>query len=177
LNLDLEEVKRRLLATSRITVLVWGPGETGGALYRKRVEIREKLKKLGHEAVFPEDLWNPAAIEESGLNLMLMEFIQALAIDYIVCLMASPGSVGEVHDFAKEQKLACKMLICIDREYATGYSAKGALKIFEGYNGRLDWYDNPADISDCHLATRVLKQIENVAFTKQYEHLRTDDRA
>jgi hypothetical protein len=97
-----------------------------------------------------------------------VELLQANAYDYIVCLMAGPGAIGEVHDFAKHRKLAHKMMICIDACHKGGYSAHGTLRIFEGWNGKVDWFSSPSDIEGCLLATRVLDQIQKAAEGKQY---------
>lgn len=160
-----EDIKRR----AKLKVLMWGPGPSGGELYTKRCELREYLKKLGHEAVFSEDILASDTLMRSGLNLSVAEFLQAREFDYIVCLMASPGSIGEVHDFAKNKKFAKKMMICIDSSHKNGYSAHGTIRIFEGLHGKIDWFESPTDIRDCHLATRVLEHIQKVAEAKQWE--------
>ncbi len=160
-----EDIKRR----ARLKVLIWGPGVSGGDIYDKRVQVRDQLTRLGHEAHFSEEVWTPNALSRSGLNLTVAEFIQAMVYDYIICFMSSPGSIGEVHDFAKNKKLAPKMMICIDRCHQSGYGAQGAIRIFEGFHGKVDWFEYPKDISDCHLSTRVLEHIVKVAESKQWE--------
>jgi len=86
--------------------------------------------------------------------------------------MASAGAIGEVHDFARARQLACKMMVCVDEKHKSGYSAQGVLRIFEGLNGRLDWYSSPQDITECHLATRVLAQVQKTAEAKHDELVR-----
>jgi len=164
----LESAVRDLRNRARLKLLIWGPGPAGGSLYRKRCEIRDRLNQLGHLAQFSEEVCTAASLASSGLNLTVMELLQAHAYDYIVCLMASPGSIGEVHDFAKSRKLAGKMMICVDQNHKRGYTAQGTLRIFEGCNGRVDWYSNPRDIDECCLATRVLEQVQKVAEAKQW---------
>jgi hypothetical protein len=164
LQAAVRDVKER----SKLRVLVWGPGSNGRQLYAKRVQIRDGLSNLGHVAHFSEDVWNAERLRQSGLNLKVAELVQAKAYDYIVCLMATPGSIAEVHDFANDQRLAAKMMICVDATHKDGYSAQGALRIFEGFNGKLDWFDSPSDIDRCHLSTRVLEQVDKVAESKQY---------
>jgi hypothetical protein len=166
-------VKHKLEAANRppLRILVWGPGPSGGELYLKRVQIRDWLARLGHAAVFSEDTTSPRQLTAGGLNLTIEEFLQATSCDYIVCLMASPGAIGEVHDFAKRRKIACKMMVCVDANHRDGYSAKGALGIFEGFNGKLDWFKNPEDLTSCQLATRVVQQVEKTADAKHWELL------
>lgn len=152
-----------------LQVLLWGPGPNGGDLYEKRVQLRTRLRQLGHYVDFSEDVCSPSSLQAGGLNLTVAELVQAHAYDYIVCLMASPGSIGEVHDFAKYKQIAARMMICVDRDHRSGYSAQGVLRIFEGHNGRLDWFERPTDLQDCHLVTRVLDQIQKVSEAKQWE--------
>lgn len=154
-----------------LRILVWGSGENAGELYEKRLQIRDSLNNLGHDANFSEDLLSPDGLMAGGLNVSIEECLQAMAVDYIICLMVSPGSIGEVHDFAKKRHLARKMMVCVDQQHEDGYSAKGALRIFEGFNGKLDWFRVPEDLTECHLATRVLCQVEKTFEAKTWEFL------
>ena len=163
----LEAMMRNIFKRSRLKLLIWGPGP-GADLYIKRCEIRDRLCALGHEAHFSEDVWTPERFRLSGLNLKVGEFLQAQSYDYIVCLMASPGSIGEVHDFANDRRLASRMMICVDKAHQDGYSASGALRIFEGYNGKLSWFDNPVDVKECYLMGRVIEHVNKVAEGRQY---------
>lgn len=152
-----------------LIVLIFGPGSSGGDIYKKREEIRDKIRELGHIAYFGEEYCTPEKLVANGLNLEVAEYLLAKKCDYIICLMASPGSIGEVHDFAKYPEIATKMMICIDKQHSEGYSALGTLRIFQGYNGKIDWFEYPKDIIECHLKTRVVYQIESVAQRIQYE--------
>jgi hypothetical protein len=158
-----------LVAKVRLSILIWGPGRSGGALYVKRCDIRDLLMEEGHDVHFSEEVWTPETLIRSGLNVSVAEFIQATKVDYIICLMTSPGPIGEVHDFARNKKIAAKMMICIDSCHKRGYNAKGVIRIFEGYNGKVDWFKNPKDIRDCHLATRIIDHVRKVAEAKQWE--------
>lgn len=153
---------------SVVKVVIFGPGPSGGDIYVKRCEVRTKITELGHQADFCEDIWKPKDLQASGLNLGVAELITLKGYDYIVCLMSSPGSVGEVHDFAHSRQFAGKMMVCIDGKHQAGYSAQSVLRIFEGCNGRLDWFNYPEDIVNCHLATRILNQIQRVSEFKQW---------
>ena len=152
-----------------LNVLILGPGSLGGDIYKKREEIRDQIIELGHFAYFAEEYCTPEKLAANGLNLTVAEYLLAKKCDYIICLMASPGSIGEVHDFAKNQEIAIKMMICIDSHHSEGYSAHGTLRIFQGYNGKIDWFEYPKDIIECHLKTRVVYQIESVAQRIQWE--------
>lgn len=157
-----------LIDRSRLSVLVWGPVEQGDKdLYRKRILIRDKLKELGHKAEFSEDILTPSVIEAGGLNLSVAELLQAREYEYIIIIMGSPGSIGEVHDFGHMSEIAHKMTICINEEYLSGYSAQGVLRIFEGNHGRIEKFKFPDDITGCHLLTRVVNQVAKCAEAKQ----------
>jgi hypothetical protein len=103
---------------------------------------------------------------------MVAEMLQVMAFDYVVCLMESPGTIAEVHDFAKERQFAVKMMICIDHAHENGYSSNGALQVFEGLHGKLHWFQSPQDLTQCNLATAVMGQVDKVAAAKQYEFAR-----
>lgn len=167
-----EKLKRltaqSLIDRSHLSVLIWGPGEQGDkALYRKRVQIRDKLQELEHEAEFSEDILTPSVIGAGRINLSVAELLQARGYEYIVCIMGSPGSIGEVHDFCHMPEIAHKMTICINEEHLSGYSGQGVLRIFEGNHGRIEKFKFPDDITDCHLLKRVVEQVVKCAEAKQ----------
>lgn len=160
---------REIKSRAKLKVLILGPGASGGEIYKKRCKIKDELIELGHEAHFYEDFLKPDVLKDSGLNLSVAEYLQVKKCDYIICLMASPGSIGEVHEFAIERKIASKMMICVDQSHKEGYSAQGILRIFEGNNGKIDWFEYPKDILECYLATRVLDKVLMVEEAKQWE--------
>jgi hypothetical protein len=96
------------------------------------------------------------------------EIIRAKGYDYIICLMTSPGTIGEFHLFAPHKELASKMLTCVDQQHKGGFIAQTLIPVYEGHNGKMDWFEYPNDIKECHLATRILEQINNVAQMKQF---------
>lgn len=163
----LSAAARDIVFRARLRILLWGPTTLPEEVADKRQKLCTHLRVLGHEAYVGEDLWTPE-LKGSGLNLSVAEFLQAEAFDYIVAFMDSPGTVGEVHDFARSPSIASKMMICVDNQYASGYSGQGVLRIFEGHNGKLDWFERPSDIVDCNLTKRILSQIEKVAEAKQW---------
>ncbi|HUV03527.1 MAG TPA: hypothetical protein VMX94_00295 [Armatimonadota bacterium] len=154
---------------TRLNVVVLGPSPSGGDIYNKRCGLRDELIRQGHRAYFLEDRLTPEVLTASGLNLSVAEYLMASEADYIVCFMTSPGAIAEVHEFADRRKLACKMMVCIDSQHQDGYSAHGILRIFEGLHGRIDWFQYPEDIRECHLSTRVMDQIQKVVESKQSE--------
>lgn len=160
-----EELKRRVV----LRVLIFGPAPSNSDIYAKRLQIRNLLEKLGHVVHYGEDVCTPDILFKTGLNLSVAELIQARKYDYIVVLMTSPGTIGEVHDFAGKREFATRMMICVDAQHQLGYSGQGILRIFEGLNGKIDWFRYPIDVTDCHLASRILDQVAKVAESKHWE--------
>ncbi len=157
-----------LVCRSRLSVLIWGPSEqANGALSRKRIQIRDELQNLGHQADFSEDILTSDALAAGGINLSVAELLQARGYEYIVCIMGSPGSIGEVHDFCRMSEITHKMTICIDKRHLSGYSGKGIIRIFEGNHGHLETFKFPEDITSCNLLNRVIEQVEKCAAAKQ----------
>jgi hypothetical protein len=153
---------------SRLSVMIWGPSEQGNEeLFKKRVQIRDKLRDLGHQADFSEDILTPDALFAGGINLSVAELLMARGYEYIICIMGSPGSVGEVHDFCHMPEIAHKMTICVNEEHLSGYSGRGVLEIFEGNHGRIEKFKFPQDITDCHLLRCVVDQIDKCVAAKQ----------
>ncbi len=139
-----------------LAILVWGPGASAGDLYRKRLQIRDELRRLGHAAFFSEDLVNsaPDSLSQKGI-----EFLQAQAADLIVVMQASYGSVAEVHDFASFRVVNSKMLIFIDQAAKDGYSYQGALAELRALYNNVETYKYPEDIVECHLLTKVIEKV------------------
>lgn len=170
-----QEIFKDIKRKSELNIVIWGPCFSKDPkiqkIYEKKKQIQKIIGDLGHNIVIGEEDELVKKLQKSGLNLYSAEYIEATNADYIVCFMASPGSIGEVHDFAT--KFTHKMMICINAEYNEGYSAGGILSIFEGKNGKLDWFKYPEDIDECHLAGRVIKQIQRVRQAKEFEIIKT----
>ena len=111
---ELISLAAQVRQVSSLTVLILGPSPLAADLYQKRLEIRDALLELGHDAVFCEDVWKPETLAASGLNISVAEFLTAMSCDYVVCLMTSPGSIGEAYEFASDLNIARKMMICAD---------------------------------------------------------------
>jgi hypothetical protein len=105
-----------------LIVLVWGPGEKGGDLYEKRLQIRDFLRQCGDAAVFSEEI--DAACAPLNLSSRAREFLQAKEADFIIVLYGSPGAVAETHDLGPFlEELGRKILIFIDGQHVHGYMA------------------------------------------------------
>ena len=139
-----------------LVILVWGPGASAADLYQKRLQIRDKLRELGHAAMFSEDL---AGSTSDHFSQKGIEFLQAQAADLIVVMQTSYGSVAEVHDFASYRIINFKMLIFIDERAQDGYSYRGALTELKTLYGNVETFKYPDDITQCHLLGKVLEKV------------------
>lgn len=149
-----------------LAILVWGPGESAGDLYRKRLQIRDELRRLGHCAVFSEELtgMNPMNYSQKGI-----EFLQARSSDFIVVMQCSYGSVAEVHDFANFSVISHKMLIFIDQAAEDGYSYQGALAELKILYNNVETYKYPEDIVQCHLLKKILVKVNALQMVRYRE--------
>jgi hypothetical protein len=157
------EALQQAVRQTPLVILVWGPGASAADLYKKRLQIRDELRRLGHVALFSEELegGSPESVSQKGI-----EFLQAQAADFIVVMQTSYGSVAEVHDFAEHRIINFKMLIFIDERNTDGYSYRGALAELKTLYNNVETYKYPEDITQCHLLTKVLQKVNVLQMVK-----------
>jgi hypothetical protein len=152
-----------------LNILVWGPNpKSGSPAAKKRIEIRDELRKQGHNAMFSEDL--PVKPCETHLSQKAREFAQAQAADLIVIMVeGAPGALGEMHDFCGNPELAPKIYVLIPHVYSDGYSAKGVIQdLSDGYGG-VCWY-KACDLEQCNVLTKAVRRAEarrNILYCQQ----------
>lgn len=147
----LDESRRQVA----LTILIWGPNpQADSPVARKRVQIRDRLTELNHNALFSEDL------PRTGASLTTEEFAQAQSADLIVVLVEdSLGALGEAHDFGNHPDLSHKMFVLAPSTWRAGYSAQGALKDLEDGYGGVHWYVDD-DIRECRVLGRAVARAE-----------------
>jgi hypothetical protein len=149
-----------------LTVLVWGPGQSGGDLYEKRRQIRGRLRVSGVAAVFSEEI-DQDCPDTTDASSKGRELLQALSADLIVILQSSPGSTAEAHDFgAFIEDVGRKMLIFIDERAKGGYSFTGALRELNDSFHNVHTFQYPKDIEECHLTAAVLRRVRVLRHAK-----------
>lgn len=140
-----------------LSVLIWGKSpKSRSRIARKRKQIRQKLRELGHNAMFSED------IEDAGIDVSqrTKEFAQALAADLIIILpQDSPGAWAEFHDFFSCHAVAKKMYLMIPRECKETYAGNGAIRDFEVFYKRVYWYAEE-ELDVCTVLTEAVKWVE-----------------
>lgn len=142
-----------------LSILVWGPNpQSSSPVAKKRIEIRDELMKLGHNARFSEDI--RAQTDELSLSEKAREFAQARAAHLIVILVEdAPGALAEAHDFGNDPEIAHKVCVMFPQKYRQGYSAQGAMKdLSDGYGG-VYWYEEE-DLEICKVRTRAVEWAE-----------------
>jgi hypothetical protein len=140
-----------------LTILVWGPNlGSQSPVANKRKEIFQALQKLGHKAVFSENI----NVEVGNVSEKMKEFAQALAADLIIILLEdAPGALAEAHDFCNHPDLAPKIYVMIPRKYEGGYSAQGAIKDLDDGYGGVYWYAEE-ELEICNVRTKAVRRAE-----------------
>lgn len=117
----LDEIKRIPVA-----VLIWGPApDSHSPIGKIRIDLRKLLREHGNLAVFSEEICN----FDIEFSTRLQQLIQAEQYDLIISIPETPGSIGEIHDFANDFRVNRKILIFLNEDYTDGYSAKSLQSI------------------------------------------------
>lgn len=122
------EYLKRLEQISRIpvSVLIWGPSPDSQSIIGKiRKELRQLLREKGNLAMFSEEICDP----NIGLSIRVQQLVQAEQYDLIISIPEAPGSIGEIHDFANDNRVNRKIIIFLNEEYLDGYSAKSLYSV------------------------------------------------
>lgn len=140
-----------------LSILIWGPTRrSSSTVATKRREIQRALKRLGHNAMFSEDL----PIQMSNISEKSREFAQARAADLIIILMEdSPGALAEAHDFCNHPDIAPNVYVMVPKRYRSGYSGRGAIKDLDDGYGGVYWYSGK-ELASCNVRDRVVKRAE-----------------
>lgn len=123
--------QKRLEALARIdkvpvAALIWGPDPGGGTqLGDTRLALRDALLSDGHLARFSEELLDPSC----GHSIVAQQVAQAEAYDIVFSIPGSPGSIAEIHDFARIPGLSHKIVAFIDSAWSGGYGSQSLLQL------------------------------------------------
>ena len=149
-----------------LSVLVWGPSpQSDSPVARKRVEIRDMLISVGHNAMFSEDL----STQSSDYSEKTKEFAQARAAHLVIILVeGAPGALAEAHDFCSHHEIVNKVCVMIPKAYLEGYSAKGAIKLLNDGHGGVHWYE-AEELEACDVRKHAMRF---VAARRELEYLR-----
>ena len=159
------------LTSIKLNILVFGPNpQTQSndpqilALTKKRIEIRDNLTQLGHNAVFPESVVIPNGTIPAQ-NVVVQEVLLIRDYDLIIVLLQSPGSCIEIGVISARSEFALKTQVFIQRAFAGGL-ADHACELIESLGGIRHQFDYPADLTQCHLLTHVVKRAQLAQLAK-----------
>jgi hypothetical protein len=142
--------RRRLEALARIdripvAALIWGPAPDGSNLIADtRLRLRDELNSRGHHARFSEELVDPSSYH----SILAQQIAQAEAFDIVFSIPASPGSIAEVHDFARIPELSYKVVAFLNSEWDSGYSNQSLIQIRSNVTCQIQPY-RPVELPDC----------------------------
>jgi hypothetical protein len=159
---NLDQVKLNAEA-QKLSVLVWGSGQSSPQDYAKRVKIREELQKHFHNAEvrFSEDPQLRASIPGvEDLSIPEQELWHLAACDVCVVLNNSPGAAAEIAHFVRSKE-AFKLFILTHENYKDSQSFPSMLR----EKANQVFYDNEA-YEQCHLVERAVTRVRQVALGK-----------
>lgn len=142
-------------ATYPLAILVWGPAEDDSIEYRKRCEIREALRRDGHQASFSEELQPP----DGDWNPLDAELLQAEECDLIVVLYGSRGTQSEVDTLLTQRDFAWKAAIFIAAEQyprVMSSASKGTWEDLGRRSQRIFQYTD-AELEQCLVVTQAVE--------------------
>lgn len=133
-NLDSfrDEINRKRLAALNkianlpIAILIWGPNPFKGSITSEcRMKLKEALNGLGHHACFSEELYDP----KLGFSNVAQQVAQAEAFDIVLSIPDSPGSIAEIHDFARVPRISSKIVTFLNQDWNDGYANKALIEL------------------------------------------------
>lgn len=96
-SFDREKTRKGLAVSSascKFRVLVWGPAPgSANPAAATRLEIRDELKRMGHDAFFSEELAVPA------VPTNVLELVQLKKVNLVVNVASSYGSLAEFENY------------------------------------------------------------------------------
>jgi len=147
----------------RLNVLVWGPGDSGGPSYEKRMKIREKLRDSFRNADirFSEEL-DLGKLFPSPKDLLAheQELYHLAACDACIVLDASKGAGEEIAHFSSS-KYAYKLCILTHEKYKDSSSFPTSVR---KHLHQIFYTDE--EYNACSLIDRAVTRVRQTAFGK-----------
>lgn len=133
-------------------VLVWGPAPGDSPEAKKRVEIRDELKKQTppFEVAFSEEL------AKEGENVSHDEFHHVRAADLVVILRSSFGSTAELHEFGLLPGIPEKLMVWVDKNHGSGFSSKGIAELLQASHNCVYQYTQD-DLAQCCVLKKTIE--------------------
>ena len=146
-----------------IAALIWGPAPSAGTpIANARVQLREQLTVRGHLARFSEELVDPTL----PYSIFSQQLAQAKAFDIVFSLPDSPGSIAEIHDFARIPDLAPKVVGFLNSRWNNGYANQSLMQIESIATCRIQPYDD-SNLPNCvvDVAIDMVRRLQEFKFS------------
>lgn len=128
-----------------VAALIWGPAPTTlTPVSTARVQLRDQLNSNGHHARFSEDLIDP----KSTMSIVAQQMSQAEAFDVVFSIPDSPGSIAEIHDFARIPQLSYKVIAYLNADWNSGYANQSLIQMQSVATCKIQLYQ-PSDLPGC----------------------------
>lgn len=152
------------VSSVQLDILVFGPQVTTMStdprtlsLQKKRMQIKDELISLGHNAKYAEELVDPTLTGPDG-NAMFQELLIMESYDLVINVVDSPGSIVEATMIAGQPAIAQKSALFMDGNYVGGLVHSTCLQAAE-FGAHYQNYVYPTDLDDCHLLGFVLNRV------------------
>jgi hypothetical protein len=140
-----------------VAALIWGPDVASGTpIAETRQRLRDVLVADGHMARFSEELIDP----RSEHSIVAQQFAHAEAFDIVFSLPGSPGSVAEIHDFARMPGVGSKIVTFVNEDWNDGYANRTLMQMESTLTSRIQIYA-PTELPD-GVIRRALNQIHRL---------------
>lgn len=162
-SFDREKTRKGLAVSSascKFRVLVWGPAHgSANPAAATRLEIRDELKRMGHDAFFSEELAVPA------VPTNVLELVQLKKVNLVVNVASSYGSLAEFENYGV--LLGKRHLVFLNEAARGGFTDTGTRKVFRA-NGGTDEFFKEEDISSGVLILAALDWVMEKAYLQKW---------
>lgn len=155
----LERIEDRLREVNRVPVgvLLWGPGMSSKSpLAIVRSDLRTALRRDGHAAYFSEEICG----RKAATSIRLQQLAQAQEFDLVVSIPCTPGSIGEVHDFAADRRVNARTLVFLNEETLDGYSPQSLAAISTAVSCTLFRY--PSERNTSVIKVQTAEEVQRI---------------
>ena len=169
---DLNEQIRDELSEIVLYILIFGPNpdstpedDHDEGLRLKRIQIKEALAELGHDARFPEEQIN--AVTDPEINPVVAERFLIANADLLVVLAKTPGTLVEIGFLAFQTELAMKSHLFMSQIFEGGLSHQTCRHLAD-LGAEFSEYVFPGDLDSCHLLGQVVDKVRRVQIAKYF---------
>jgi len=147
-------------AKQKFKILVWGPTpKSDDAAAKKRIQVRDELRKMGHEAFFSEEMSVPA------VPTNLVELVHQKMVHLVVNVAASHGSLAEFENFGI--LLGRRLLLFLNEAARGGFTDTGTRRVFRAAGGDDEFFADD-DLKSCALTLAAVDWVRDKAHFEMY---------